>query len=90
MDQLWQQIIKHAGETFHTRTGLPFTYRVIGATRGPIRVDRDGHEINRNISRASFEKAVPSIPCDGPSDIPDTGVVGRSYVWAILSDPRIS
>ena len=30
------------------------------------------------------------MPCNRPSDIPETGVVGRSYVWAILNDPRIS
>ena len=87
---VWQRVVQHAGHTFHTCTGLPFTYQVIGATRGPIRVVRDGHEIDRNISRASFEKALPSVPCDRPSDISQTGVVGRSYVWAILNDPRIS
>ena len=90
MDKVWKQIVRHAGQTFHTSTGLPFTYQVIGATRGPIRVVRDGREINRNISWASFEKALPSMPCDGPSDISQTGVSGPSYVWAILNDPRIS
>lgn len=90
MDQVWLRIIEHEGHIFHTCTGLPFTYQVIGVSRGPVRVVRDGHEIERNISRASFEKAFPSMPCDRPSDITETGVVGRSYVWAILNDPRIS
>ena len=90
MDEIWRRILDRAGERFHTSTGLPFTYEVVAAARGPIRVFRDGQEIDRNISRSSFEKAVPSMPCDRPSDIPETGVVGRSYVWAILNDPRIS
>ena len=90
MDEIWQRILNHAGERFQTLTGLPFTYEVIGAGRGPIRVFRDGHEVNRNISRASFEKALPFMPCDRPSEISEFGIVGRSYVWAILNDPRIS
>ena len=90
MDEIWQRILDRAGERFHTSTGLPFTYEVVGAARGPIRVFRDGHEIDRNICRASFEKALPFMPCDRPSDILEIGVSGRSYVWAILNDPRIS
>ena len=90
MDEIWQRIVRHAGERFHTSTGRPFTYEVVGASRGPVRVIRDDQEIDRNISRASFEKAFPSMPCDRPSDIPETGVTGRSYVWAILNDPRIT
>ena len=30
-DDLWRRIQLHAGETFHTITGLPFTYVVPGA-----------------------------------------------------------
>lgn len=90
MDEIWQRILDRAGERFHTSTGLPFTYEVVAGARGPIRVFRDGQEIDRNISRSSFEKALPSMPCDRPSDILEIGVSGRSYVWAILNDPRIS
>ena len=90
VETTWLRILEHAGEEFRTVRGFPFTYEVRGTVRGPIRVSRDGHEINWNISRASFEKAIVYMPCNGPSEIGATGVAGRSYVWAILSDGRIS
>ena len=89
MDEIWHRILAHEGETFYTYRELPFTYVVIGRGRGPIRVIREGREINRNISRASFEKAWPHMLCDSPSEIPEAGIVGRSYVWGILADARI-
>ncbi len=48
----WTRIERHAGETFTTATGLPFTYRVPG---NHLKVSRDGREINRSLSRTSEE-----------------------------------
>lgn len=32
-ESVWDRIRAHAGETFHTKTGLPFTYEVPGNYR---------------------------------------------------------
>ena len=51
---VWDRIQRHAGATFKTKTGMAFTYRVPGAY---LRVSRNGHEIERSLSRTNFEKA---------------------------------
>lgn len=57
-DDVWTRIERHAGQTFTTATGLPFTYRVPGDY---LRVFRDGREINRSLSRTNF-KAAAAMP----------------------------
>jgi hypothetical protein len=83
-DAVWRRIEAHAGEMFHTTTGLPFTYRVPGAF---LRVTRDGREINRSLSRTNFEKAQALMPVPSPSALKDSQ--GSAYTFAILTDPRI-
>lgn len=83
-DDVWTQIEKHAGQTFNTTTGLPFTYQVPGAY---LKVTRDGRKINRSLSRISFRKASASMPAANPSDIKESQ--GSAYTWAILMDRRI-
>src|SRR6476620_7767878 len=65
-DDVWTRIERHAGQTFATATGLPFTYRVPGDY---LKVSRDGREINRSLSRTNFQKASVSMPVAKPSDI---------------------
>lgn len=84
IDDVWPRIERHAGSQFKTRTGLAFTYRVPGRF---LRVTRDGHEINRSLSRTNFEKALKSMPTEHPSDLKDRQ--GSAYTWGILMDPRI-
>lgn len=83
-EEIWLRIQRHAGETFHTITGLPFTYAVPGDY---IRVTRDGREINRSLSKTNFRKAAELMPVDGPGAIKDRQ--GTAYTWAILADSRI-
>lgn len=83
-DDVWDRIRRCAGQTFSTATGLPFTYRVPGKF---IRVEREGREINRSLSRTNFEKAAAEMPADKPSDIKTRQ--GSAYTWAILMDQRI-
>jgi hypothetical protein len=83
-DDVWDRIRRCAGQTFSTATGLPFTYRVPGEF---LRVEREGREINRSLSRTNFEKAAAEMPVDKPSDI--EGRQGSAYTWAILMDQRI-
>lgn len=83
-DDVWDRIRRCAGQTFSTATGLPFTYRVPGDF---LRVERDGREINRSLSRTNFEKATKLMPAAKPSDIKDSQ--GSAYTWAILMDKRV-
>ncbi|WP_210441313.1 hypothetical protein [Nocardioides xinjiangensis] len=83
-DDVRDRIRRCAGQTFSTATGLPFTYRVAGEF---LRVQREGREINRSLSRTNFEKAAVEMPAGRPSDI--KGRQGSAYTWAILMDQRI-
>jgi hypothetical protein len=83
-DDVWDRIRRCSGQTFSTATGLPFTYRVPGDY---LRVERDGREINRSLSRTNFEKAAKLMPAATPSDI--KGSQGSAYTWAILMDKRV-
>ena len=80
IDAVWARIQRHAGEPFHTKTGLPFTYQVPG---NYLRVDR----ANRSLSRTDFTKALEAMPAHGSGDIKDRQ--GSAYTWAILMDERI-
>jgi len=83
-DTVWDRIVRCAGETFMTATGLPFTYRVPGDY---LRVTREGREINRSLSRTNFVKAAAAMPATRPSDIKQSQ--GSAYTWAILMDKRV-
>jgi hypothetical protein len=80
--EVWGRIAVHEGEVFHTKTNLPFTYRIDGSNVIP---DRTGYPLHMT----NFEKAYELVPIDGPGRINDL-VRGPAYVWAILHDPRIS
>ncbi len=81
---VWRRIQRQAGETFHTITGLPFTYTVLGDY---LRVARDGEEINRSFSKTNFRQAAEMMPTDGPGGL--RGRQGAPYTWAILADARV-
>lgn len=83
-EEVWERIQRSAGQEFRTKTGLPFTYSVPGSY---IRINREGEEINRSLSKTNFAKAHARMPVDGPGDLKDRQ--GRSYTWAILMDERI-
>ena len=83
-ETLWARIRRHAGAQFQTKTGRPFTYSVPG---NYLRVNREGKEINRSLSRTNFMKAAARMPTDGPGVLKDRQ--GSAYTWAILMDERI-
>lgn len=78
---IWRRILQHEGETFRTKTGLEFKYRIVGNEVVP---DRTGYPLHKS----NFEKAYELVPFDGPGVI-NQSVRGPAYVWAILHDPRI-
>jgi hypothetical protein len=83
-EAVWDRIRRSAGQEFETQTGLAFTYAVPGDF---LRITRDGHEINRSLSKTNFRKAAEDMPADGPGAISDRQ--GSSYTWAILMDSRV-
>ena len=81
-EEIWSRIIEHAGETFHTKKGLPFTYKIIGEMFVPSRT-------KYMISKNDVKKAYQMLPLSGPGEINQI-VRGPSYLWAVLHDKRIS
>jgi hypothetical protein len=77
----WNRIEAHVGQEFRTKTGLPFTYKVIGASVVPDRTHYPLHVSN-------FRIAFGLLPLSGPGEI-NTVVRGPAYVYAILADRRI-
>lgn len=78
----WKRILQLEGAEFRTITGLLFTYVLIGNGIRPSRA-------KQVITRSQFEKAASlPKPMTRPSEISQT-VRGSSYVFAILTDPRV-
>jgi hypothetical protein len=80
-EQVWQRIVRHAGEEFRLIGGRPFTYEV----RGPRTLLL--HATPRNMSRASIERALERWPVEGPGGL--RGINAASFVWRILADRRV-
>ncbi len=80
-EDVWRNIERHAGETFHTIRGRPLKYVVIG---NQVVTDRTVYQL----ARSNFEKAWLMKSVSGPGDL-SNHVRGPSYVWAILNDDRI-
>jgi len=81
-EEIWKRIVANAGETFHTITGLPFTYKIKENTLHPSRTEYQ-------IAKSDFKKAYGIVPIRGPGVINNI-VRGPAYVWAILHDQRVS
>jgi hypothetical protein len=82
LDTVWGRIVQAAGEEFRLVGGDAFVFSIEGRSVVP---DRTGYPI----SRPEFGKALELVPLRGPGEVRDL-VRGPSYVYAILSDPRIS
>jgi hypothetical protein len=80
-DEIWDRIRRHAGDTFTLVRGQQFTYQVTGNNVLPAGRQRLLHKSN-------FARAHSRMPLRATTDIKD--VQGSSYVFAILTDPRIS
>jgi len=61
-EEIWDRIVAHAGEPFHTKTGLPFTY---GIKRNGFYPSRT----NYRIPKTDFEEAYQLVPVEGPGVI---------------------
>ena len=81
---VWQRIRDQAGQgDFTTRQGIKIAYDM----EGDVVVVRE--KINARIPRDHFEKAFQHVPLRTLADVSNE-LWGRSYIFAILSDARIS
>ncbi|WP_203891690.1 hypothetical protein [Planobispora longispora] len=80
-DRVWRRITEHAGEEFRQVRGGVFRFSV---ERDRVSPDRT----TVSIPRAHFARAWSMMPLKGPGEI-SRDVMGPSYVYAILTDPRI-
>ena len=79
VENLWQVIESHQGETFLTVKHLPFTYTIKG---GELFTDRK----RKSITRSTCEKAYIRVQ-EEPESItgPKTlNVFGAPYIWALF------
>jgi hypothetical protein len=80
IDDVWERIVAHEGETFRQIRGGEFTYAVEGHQ---LRLSRT----NQNVPRSHVEEALALVPLE------DTVAVQHlrapSYIFAILMDGRI-
>jgi hypothetical protein len=80
-DRVWNRVLAHQGETFWQIRGGEFTYIVRGNAVYPDRT-------NRHMSRKNFDKALERMPF--LNTVPLQDLQGPSYVFAIMTDPRIT
>lgn len=78
------KVILHEGETFYSRSGLPFTYKIYNKS---LKIVRDGKEINRIVSFNEIQKAIDLQP----QKITDIcyKVQAGAYIYALMFDERM-
>lgn len=91
---IWQQIVAHAGEEFHTARGLPFTYSIKrsrdGSMLGEMVGDRKQKTITRNTVLLAYERSRRLMESDGYVSGPKKlGVFGASYLYSIFIELNI-
>lgn len=79
---VWGRIGRHADQTFHQLGGKAFKYTMVGPhVLRPTTTER-------NLTSAAFRAALERFPVSGPGALQD--LQGPSYLYAVLTDPRIS
>ena len=81
IEMVWRRLKQHEGEDFRTVRGLAFKYSFRDEQFIPSRT-------KYQIGKAEFIKAFDLYPFKKVSDMGSI-VRGGSYVFAVLTDPRI-
>jgi len=81
IDEVWQRIEIHSGETFRQIKGGEFTYAVEG---GHVYVSRTP----QRIPKSHFEKALDYVPLINTVPL-QKKLRGPSFIYAIMMDSRI-
>ena len=82
-DRIWEKIVLHQGKAFRTVRGKEFTYKVVDNDVYPM------HIISGHATKEGFRKAFYIDNIQGPGQLSAEGIMGPSYVYAILTDSRI-
>ena len=88
-EQIWQQIVDHAGEVFRTARGLEFSYTIkrnrAGELLGEMVIDRKQKTITRNTVQLAYERARELMDIEGCVSGPKKlGVFGASYLYPVF------
>ena len=88
-DEIWSMLLAHAGETFTTARGLPFTYHQkvsrTGEPLGELVIDRKEKTITRNTVLLAYDKALYLMESEGSVSGPKKlGVFGASYLYPVF------
>lgn len=86
-DEVWKLIVKHEGQSFKTKRGIPFKYTF--SSPQSLVIDSSTTDYYYT-SKRSFEIGVEIGKCAGPVTYKGEKISGSSYVWAILHDKRIN
>lgn len=82
INDVWENICNHEGESFYTIRKIDYTYKVKG---NYILINNDPR---RKITKEHINKAL-SIQSPTPSKIESENIWGPSYVYGIITDKRI-
>lgn len=80
IDELWNRLRHHEGETFHQIRGGEFTYGLSNSALFPDRTEWQ-------IPRSHWSQALELVPLE--NTVPVQHLFGPSYIYAILMDRRI-
>ncbi len=83
---VWKRILRFQSEVFRTANSHPYTYRVEGDNA--IWFYRNGHRIERRLSRSELESALKVPAIFKPSDLQKFQC--PSYLFGLITDPRIT
>ncbi len=79
-EDVWKRIVACEGAVFRQLRGKEFRYRVTGGSVVPTTT-------NRQLAKSHFARAYERLPVSGPGELQD--LQGPSYLYAILTDPRV-
>ena len=80
-ETIWKRIEQHQCKKFYQIRGQEFTYEVISGAVVP-------NITNQQLPKSHFEKAAKLLPLKNTVTVQD--LRGPSYLYAILTDRRIS
>ena len=88
-DHIWSLVLSHAGRTFHTARGLPFSYHQkvsrTGEKLSELVIDRKEKTITRSTVLLAYEKAMELMAAEGCVSGPKKlGCFGASYLYPVF------
>ncbi len=86
IDIVWSRLVQHEGASFTTTRGRAFTYHAYSSNLWLRKPDGSGTSIERRMIYAALNE----WPAPGPTALSvNCGHKQRTYIWALLADPRI-